>query len=93
MPLFECTKCGTVDNTAMGGYWCSTLSETNEMYSPALCVECKDGTWHGEFPKQKLTGTDMVLASDGFVYHEEEIKRGGYFYHLKLKVVRKESIC
>lgn len=47
MPLFRCSKCGSIDNTAMGDYWMDTAEGR-----PPLCVECKTGVWHGEFPKE-----------------------------------------
>jgi hypothetical protein len=49
MPLFKCTKCGTVENTA--------LSACSWVYScegkPVLCSECCSGKWHGMFKKSK----------------------------------------
>lgn len=46
MPLFNCSKCGVIENTALGAYW-------NERRKglPVLCSECVTGTWHGRFGK------------------------------------------
>lgn len=46
MPLFHCSKCGVVENTALGAYWYERLEG-----KPVLCSECSTGTWHGRFPK------------------------------------------
>lgn len=75
MPLFECSKCKTVDNTALGYYWVAQLDG-----KPALCTECKTGTWHGEFPKQTISNSDMVMGVNGYVYHAYELAPGGYFH-------------
>lgn len=50
MPLFECTRCGTVDNTALSPtFW---RKHTDRV--PVLCTECETGTWHGEWEKQTV---------------------------------------
>lgn len=46
MPLFNCSKCGVVENTALGAYWMNRARDR-----PVLCSECDTGTWHGEFSK------------------------------------------
>lgn len=55
MPLFECSKCRCVDNTALGNYWWDVTHDKK----PALCAECDPaiGVWHGEFPK--ITAKDF----------------------------------
>ena len=51
MPLFVCSKCGCVENTACSGYhW--KKAEGKEL----TCSECDTGKWHGEFPKRKHNG-------------------------------------
>lgn len=45
MPLFKCTKCGCIDNTAAAGsYW--------QDRENAQCAECFTGKWHDLFPKE-----------------------------------------
>ncbi len=46
MPLFICSKCGNIENTALSGYWF-------KQEEPALCSDCdpKFKEWHGRFPK------------------------------------------
>ena len=45
MPLFVCTKCNGIDNTATsGGYWGEDVK---------LCSECKTGEWHGRFDQRQ----------------------------------------
>ena len=49
MPLFECSKCSTVDNTALGNFWSHAIMDRK----PALCTACDPtiGKWHGRFPR------------------------------------------
>lgn len=47
MSIYICEKCGTIENTALGGYWKNCLNK-----EPKMCSECNDGKWHGEFPKK-----------------------------------------
>ena len=46
MPLFNCSRCGAIENTALGQYWWNRRKGL-----PVLCSECADGEWHGKFPK------------------------------------------
>jgi hypothetical protein len=46
MPLFHCSKCGVIENTALGAYWYQKAKG-----DPVLCSECSDGAWHGMFNK------------------------------------------
>jgi hypothetical protein len=49
MPLFECTKCHVVDNTALTNFWMTRADKTK-----ALCSQCDPeiGKWHGRFPRR-----------------------------------------
>lgn len=86
MPLFECSRCKAVENTALGNYWVRTGLENLE----PLCSECDTGTWHGEFTKQTVEEAGYVHADDGFLYTPEELARGGYF-HGKAKPLEKKE--
>ena len=48
MPLFKCSKCGCVENTACYNYWMRVHKKE------PLCSECDPeiGKWHGHFPKR-----------------------------------------
>lgn len=62
MPLFHCTNCGCVENTAVGNFWsCRTAPQ---------CSECKTGMWHGKFVKQSAVG--YQLDTDGFLWGPDE---------------------
>lgn len=52
MPLYECSQCHCVDNTALTNFWM-----TNAVGDPPLCSECdpKIGEWHGRFPKRPVS--------------------------------------
>lgn len=58
MPLFICTKCNAIENTALGQYWPTVGKD-----SPALCSECLTGKWHGRFPKE--IATPQTIAKNG----------------------------
>lgn len=61
MPLFKCSKCHCIENTACGHYWMRHADG-----EPVLCSECGDGEWHGKFPKRHAEG--MRVGTDGFLY-------------------------
>jgi len=83
MPLFKCSKCGAVENTALGAYWAQKCRG-----EPVLCSECDTGTWHGQFPKESAEG--YVEDEQGHLYRPEEVAPGGYFYgRVKLKKGKK----
>lgn len=66
MPLFECSNCHCIENTACCGYW------VREKNTPPLCSECDPeyGKWHNMFEKKSAVG--MLVGSDGFLYSSEE---------------------
>lgn len=63
MPLFECATCHAVENTACttGAWYARSKGE------PMTCSECKDGKWHGMFPKKLLSETRYVTNAEGFL--------------------------
>jgi len=72
MPIFKCSKCGCVENTATSRYWLRNFRDPNDL---PLCSECDPvtGRWHGIFPKMSATG--YLLGNDGFLYSKEELER------------------
>lgn len=71
MPIFECRKCGCVENTAVSGYWWKSYKDPSRI---ALCSECDPeiGKWHGMFEKKKAADCGYWIAEDGFLYHPDE---------------------
>lgn len=61
MPLFMCSRCHCVENTAVGNFW-------NSRAAP-LCSESHTGKWHNKFPKKPATGYRM--DADGYIYGEQ----------------------
>jgi hypothetical protein len=49
MSLFQCSKCGCGEDTALCNYWPARVRETTPM-----CSACdpKIGKWHDEFPRE-----------------------------------------
>lgn len=63
MPLFECTQCHAVENTA-----CTSESWWHRANgNPMRCSECADGEWHGLFPKKLVSETNYVTDAGGFL--------------------------
>jgi hypothetical protein len=58
MPLYACSRCNVVENTALGGYWVQQrrAREAGVPHAP-LCSECDPeiGQWHGQFPRTQMT--------------------------------------
>ena len=52
MPLFECSKCHCVENTATANFWAEVLGDGKK----PLCSECNPniGKWHGHFEKRHI---------------------------------------
>ncbi len=67
MPIFKCSKCGMMENTAPALYW------TRKEDEPPLCTLCdpKIGKWHGMFKREPVP-PDYVEGPDGFVYHPKD---------------------
>ena len=71
MPLFKCSKCACVENTACCLYWCRP-----DLKKDPLCSACdpRISHWHGMFPQLPARG--YKLGSDGFLYHPDQIVAG-----------------
>lgn len=79
MPLFKCSKCEAVENTALGDFW------TNQI--EPICSECETGKWHGEFPKINATEFGYYKDSDGFIYSPEEVDNNVWTYNKNIKMI------
>jgi hypothetical protein len=81
MPLFKCSKCGCVENTALCHYWSARLRQ-----SPALCSACdpKIDKWHGEFPQESAQG--WVIDERGFLWNAGDVE---CWLRQSLEMVRK----
>lgn len=64
MPLFNCTKCGAVENTALSGYWSAYYGRDPSVPFQPLCSKCDPdiGEWHGRFPRKFEPVADQSLA-------------------------------
>lgn len=70
MPLFPCSKCHCVEDTALCHYWSARLRQTS-----ALCSACDPtiGKWHGEFPRESAQG--WVNDRSGFLLDKGSVER------------------
>lgn len=74
MPLFECSRCKIIENTALGYYWLELRDADLQGRPPSpLCSQCKTGTWHGQFAREPAIGSEYCLGSDGFLYSQDEV--------------------
>jgi hypothetical protein len=73
MPIFQCSKCGCIENTAISRYW---LTSVGAGATPGLCSQCdpKIGRWHDVFPKESAKG--MLIGNDGFLYSQSDVDSG-----------------
>ena len=65
MPLFKCSKCGCIENTATSNYWGVPFDEREDS---ALCTECDPqvGKWHGLFEKKDADKEGYKKQENGF---------------------------
>jgi hypothetical protein len=70
MPLFPCSKCNCVEDTALCHYWSARLRQTT-----TVCSACDPtiGKWHGEFPQESAHG--WVSDERGFLLDKREVER------------------
>jgi hypothetical protein len=70
MPLFPCSKCNCIEDTALCHYWSARLRQT----SP-ICSACDPtiGKWHGEFPKESAYG--WTYDGSGFLLDKRAVER------------------
>jgi hypothetical protein len=80
MPLFACTQCGCVENTACCNYWTRTTMDK----LPALCSECDPdiGKWHGRFEKRSAAG--MLVDQNGQLWSRAAVDGGGLPSHYRI---------
>src|SRR5258708_34039751 len=70
MPLFPCSKCNCVEDTALCHYWSARLRQTS-----TVCSACDPGIgkWHGEFPKE--SAQDWISDRNGFLLDKGSVER------------------
>lgn len=77
MPLFQCSKCGCIENTAVSNYWTRNLVRKGieKPNNPPLCSECDPEIekWHGNFEKKSAVG--YFIDKDGFLWSKDNLKQ------------------
>jgi hypothetical protein len=70
MPLFPCSKCNWIEDTALCHYWSARLRQT-----PTICSVCDPtiGKWHGEFPRESAQG--WIVDRSGFLLDKSAVER------------------
>jgi hypothetical protein len=69
-PLFSCSRCNCVEDTALCHYWSARLRQNS-----AVCSACDPtiGRWHGEFPRQSDQG--WISDRSGFLLDKGSVER------------------
>ena len=72
MSLYQCDKCGCLENTACGSYWGK---------DEALCSACAEptgtgkyaefGKWHGRFDRKYFSKGMYITNDEGNLEHKE----------------------
>ena len=89
--LFQCERCGCVENTALTYFFEG---------KKRLCSECHPDIkrWHGRFDKHSAVG--LLLGSDGYLYTPEAESSGslnwrkehqGFYIVGEIKEVKQET--
>jgi len=78
MPLFQCSNCGAVENTALSRYW-NRRGDEDPFCSP--CDPNVNG-WHG-IEKRDAFKDGYWLGNDGFLYTQEDINSGYLDWRIK----------
>jgi hypothetical protein len=70
MPLFPCSKCNCIEDTALCHYWSARMRQT-----PAVCSACDPtiGKWHGEFARETAEG--WINGRNGFLLDKGSVER------------------
>src|SRR5882757_6168309 len=70
MPMFPCSKCNCIEDTALCHYWSARLRQTS-----AVCSACDPtiGKWQGKFPKESAQG--WISDRDGFLLDKMAVER------------------
>src|SRR5260370_32284926 len=70
MPLFPCSKCNCIEDTALSHYWSARLRQ-----KAAVCSACDPtiGKWHGEFPRE--SAQDWVTDRSGLLLDKGSVQR------------------
>jgi hypothetical protein len=78
MPLYQCKKCGAVENTACANYWWRTnpALHKDDGLPPEVCSECDPeiGKWHGEFPKAVFPIGSIYTDDEGNMRYKDTKK-------------------
>jgi hypothetical protein len=79
MPMFECAKCGSGDNTATSDFW-----ENFRTGAPPLCSACdpETGKWHEEFPRVQASELQKqeAAADPSAIWYKFE---NGVYYRVR----------
>lgn len=64
MPLFNCTNCSVIENTALCRYWPLLYTRDKSIPFNPLCSKCDPeiGEWHGRFDRRYLPVNAESLA-------------------------------
>jgi hypothetical protein len=80
MPLFKCSQCGCVENTALCRYWWNH----HFLKKPPLCSLCDPeiGKWDDQFARKSAAG--FKRDQDGYLWSQKEIDGGKLPDHVRI---------
>jgi hypothetical protein len=61
VPIFQCSRCGVLENTALGAYWLN-----RGQGKAVLCSLCDTGRWHEAFPRKTPAEANYEQHPNGF---------------------------
>ncbi|MCC6775610.1 MAG: hypothetical protein IT537_03080 [Hyphomicrobiales bacterium] len=79
MPLYMCTRCGSVENTALGEYWRQEIEahENGKPLEPKCSACIEGGAWHGQFERRRADGY-VSDAAGRYIYSKAEVEAGSF---------------
>jgi hypothetical protein len=71
MSLFQCDKCGCVEDTTLCNYWLARLWK-----SPTICSACdlNIAKWHNQFPRESAFATGWLRDRRGLLYNKSAVE-------------------
>jgi len=70
MPLFTCSQCENIDNTATSDYFIQVYVKKQK----PLCFRCLYNKWHNHFQERKVTTEELLKGNIIYFEHSKHAK-------------------